>query len=113
MPYPIRVVKIDVEGHENSVLRVMKECLRRHRPRVVMFEYLQRTNLRETIALFEAAGYTVLQLTSGGVAIASADVPPLQDLFACPNELLQEFTAENTEERFKSLTNASAKLLGC
>ncbi len=65
-PYPISVVKIDVEGHENSVLRGMMECLRRHRPRVVMFEYLQRTNLRETISLFEAAGYTVLQLTPSG-----------------------------------------------
>lgn len=94
LPYPISVIKIDVEGHENSVLRGMMDCLRRHRPRVVMFEYLQRTNLRETIALFETAGYTVLQLTSQGAAIAKADVPPLQDLFACPDELLPEFTAD-------------------
>jgi FkbM family methyltransferase len=93
LPYPISALKIDVEGHENSVLRGMMDCLRRHRPRVVMFEYLQRTNLRETMNLFEAAGYTVLQLTPGGAAIATVDVPPLQDLFACPNELLQEFIA--------------------
>jgi FkbM family methyltransferase len=99
LPYPISAVKIDVEGHENSVLRGMTECLRQHRPRVVMFEYLQRTNLRETMALFETAGYTVLQLTPGGAAIASAGVPPLQDLFACPNELLPEFIAECREER--------------
>ena len=99
LPYPISAVKIDVEGHENSVLRGMMECLRQHRPRVVMFEYLQRTNLRETMALFETAGYTVLQLTPGGAGIASAGVPPLQDLFACPNELLPEFTAECREER--------------
>jgi FkbM family methyltransferase len=96
LPYPIGAVKIDVEGHENSALRGMMECLRRHRPRLVMFEYLQRTNLRETIGLFEAAGYTVLQLTPRGAVIAAADVPPLQDLFACPNELLQEFTAGDT-----------------
>ncbi len=95
LPYPISVVKIDVEGHENSVLRGMMDCLQRHRPRVVMFEYLQRTNLRETIGLFEGAGYTVLQLTPDGAAIATTDVPPLQDLFACPNELLQEFAPAN------------------
>lgn len=48
LPYPISAVKIDVEGHENQVLAGMMECLRHTRPRVVMFEYLQRTNLRET-----------------------------------------------------------------
>ena len=97
LPYPISAIKIDVEGHENSVLRGMMDCLRRHRPRVVMFEYLQRTNLREAISLFEDAGYTVLQLVPEGAAIAGADLPPLQDLFACPHELLKEFTAENTK----------------
>jgi FkbM family methyltransferase len=95
LPYPISAVKIDVEGHENSVLRGMMDCLRQHRPRVVMFEYLKRTNLRETIELFSAAAYTVLQLTPGGAAIATVDVPPLQDLFACPDELLGEFVAPN------------------
>jgi methyltransferase FkbM-like protein len=97
LPYPISAIKIDVEGHENSVLRGMMDCLRRHRPRVVMFEYLQRTNLREAISLFEDAGYTVLQLVPEGAAIAGADVPPLQDLFACPHDLLKEFTIENTK----------------
>jgi FkbM family methyltransferase len=98
LPYPITAVKIDVEGHENSVLRGMTQCLRRHRPRVVMFEYLQRTNLRETMGLSEAAGCTILQLTPKAAAIATADVPPLQDLFACPHELVQEFAAENTTD---------------
>lgn len=93
LPYPISAVKIDVEGHENQVLAGMMRCLRDSRPRLVMFEYLQRTNLRETFRLFEMVGYTVLQLTSKGAGIATLEVPPLQDLFACPNELLQEFTA--------------------
>jgi hypothetical protein len=97
LPYPISAIKIDGEGHENSVLRGMMDGLRRHRPRVVMFEYLQRTNLREAISLFEDAGYTVLQLVPEGAATAGADVPPLQDLFACPHELLKEFIAENTK----------------
>ncbi len=101
-PYPVSAIKIDVEGHENHVLRGMMECLRQHRPRLVMFEYLQRTNLRETIRLFETAGYTVLHLTPRGAGIATPEVPPLQDLFACPNELLQEFAPEPRGEAVTS-----------
>jgi hypothetical protein len=67
-------------------------------PLLVMFEYLERTNLRETLRSFATAGYTVLQLTSTGAEIARPGVPPLQDLFACPNELLQEFTAARREK---------------
>jgi FkbM family methyltransferase len=92
-PYPVSLVKIDVEGHENYVLQGMMECLRHRRPRLVMFEYLQRTNLGETMRLFETVEYTVLQLTPRGAEIATLEVRPLQNLFACPNELLQEFIA--------------------
>jgi FkbM family methyltransferase len=97
LPYPISAAKIDVEGHENQVLAGMTECLRHSRPRLVMFEYLQRTNLRETFRLFETVGYTVLQLKPNGAEIATVEVPPLQDLFACPNELLPEFTADSRQ----------------
>ena len=93
LPYPICAVKIDVEGHENQVLAGMQGCLRNARPRLVMFEYLQRTNLREALRLFATAEYTVMQLTSKGPEIAGPDVRPLQDLFACPNELLKKFAA--------------------
>ena len=75
----------------------MTECLRHSRPRLVMFEYLQRTNVRETFRLFETVGYTVLQLKPNGAEIATVEVPPLQDLFACPNELLSEFTADSRQ----------------
>ena len=100
--HPINAVKIDVEGHENQVLAGMMECLRHSRPRLVMFEYLQRTNLRETLRLFTMVGYTVLQLTSKGAEIAGPDVPPLQDLFACPDELLPEFISAGREEQLRS-----------
>ena len=100
--YPISAVKIDVEGHENQVLAGMMECLRYSRPRLVMFEYLQRTNLSETLRLFAMVGYTVLQLTSKGAEIAGPDVPPLQDLFACPDELLPEFISARREEQLSS-----------
>ena len=100
--YPISAVKIDVEGHENQVLAGMMGCLRHSRPRLVMFEYLQRTNLRETRRLFAMVGYTVLQLTSKGAEVAGPDVPPLQDLFACPDELLPEFISAKQEEQLSS-----------
>lgn len=87
----ITAVKIDVEGHENAVLQGMKKFLSTQRPRLVMFEYLQRTNLVETFCIFSIAGYRIFELAAGGPRCASAQVAPLQDLFACPEELLPEF----------------------
>ena len=85
---PINVVKIDVEGHENSVLRGMTRVLANQRPRVIMFEYLERTDLRKTFEVFSSCGYKVMFLKSSGeLKPAGLDVPPLQDLFACPEEL--------------------------
>jgi FkbM family methyltransferase len=74
LKYPICAVKIDVEGHENQVLAGMAGCLRNTRPRLVMFEYLQRTNLCESLRLFAGAEYKVFQLTSKGPEIAGPDV---------------------------------------
>ncbi len=62
----ISLVKIDVEGHENAVIRGMRRLLQAKRARLVMFEYLQRTNLSEALAAFEAAGYITFQLTPDG-----------------------------------------------
>jgi FkbM family methyltransferase len=91
LPAPISVVKIDVEGHENCVLRGMLGLLENHRPRLVMFEYLQRTNLAETLQLFSRVGYRVMEFKAGAVAWATLQTSPLQDLFACPQELATEF----------------------
>jgi len=91
LPAPISAVKIDVEGHENSVLRGMAGLLETHRPRLVMFEYLQRTNLAETLELFSQVGYRVMELKAGTPTWATLQVSPLQDLFACPEELAAEF----------------------
>jgi FkbM family methyltransferase len=82
----IRAVKIDVEGHENAVIRGMKRLLKEKRPRVVMFEYLQRTNLAEALAALQAADYKTFELTPEGPSEVEADVQPLQNLFACPSE---------------------------
>ena len=60
--FPVSLVKIDVEGHENWVLRGMRQFLAEKRPPLVMFEYLQRTNLEQTISIFEGVGYRVFEL---------------------------------------------------
>jgi FkbM family methyltransferase len=91
LPVPISAVKIDVEGHENAVLRGMLGLLGTHRPKLVMFEYLRRTNLAETLELFSRVGYRVIELKAGEPAWATLKVSPLQDLFACPAELASEF----------------------
>ena len=91
LPAPVTAVKIDVEGHENAVLRGMSGVLRNLRPRVVMFEYLERTNLQETREIFSASGYRMIVLSRDGrPEFANGYVEPLQDLFACPEELGQE-----------------------
>jgi len=94
---PICAVKIDVEGHENSVLRGMKEFLRNHRPRLVMFEYLARTDIRRTLVLFKEVEYSVFELSALGPRAATEHVASLQDLFACPTELVEEFGITKSE----------------
>jgi FkbM family methyltransferase len=83
----IGVVKIDVEGHENAVIRGMKRLLHAKRARLVMFEYLQRTNLSEALVAFDDAGYKTFELTPDGPSEVQSCVRPLQNLFACPSEV--------------------------
>ena len=98
---PISAVKIDVEGHENSVLRGMREFFKNQRPPLVMFEYLARTDISQTLKTFDEVGYSVFELLPEGPRIAGEDVTPLQDLFACPSELRKQFgivELENIDE---------------
>lgn len=83
--FPVSLVKIDVEGHENSVLRGMQQFLFQKRP-LVMFEYLERTNLKETLQFFAGVGYQVFEVRTNGPVAVTGWVEPLQDLFACPLE---------------------------
>ena len=87
----ICAVKIDVEGHENSVLRGMKGFLQEQRPRLVMFEYLGRTDIQQALALFREVQYRVFELGPEGPRLATESVTPLQDLFACPEESAGDF----------------------
>ena len=84
--FPVSLVKIDVEGHENSVLRGMQKFLAEKRPPLMMFEYLQRTNLEETLRFFGTVGYQVFELGTIVPVAATNRVAPRQDLFACPLE---------------------------
>jgi len=88
--FPVALVKIDVEGHENSVLRGMQKFFIEKRPPLVMFEYLQRTNIEETLSLFAGVGYKVFEVGSNGPVAITSQVEPLQDLFACPVERVSE-----------------------
>ena len=93
--FPIALVKIDVEGHENSVLRGMQKFFTEKRPPLVMFEYLQRTNIEETLRFFEAVGYKVFEVSSNGPVAITSRVEPLQDLFACPVERMPALGVAN------------------
>ena len=88
---PVSAVKIDVEGHENSVLRGMTDFLKSRRPRLVMFEYLQRTDIVETLRIFRDVDYSVFELSPAGPQAVTNKVDPLQDLFACPAERAKDF----------------------
>lgn len=83
---PVSAMKIDVEGHENSVLRGMRTFLSEQRPGIVMFEYLRRTNIAETIAIFRECRYRIVELTEQGARPITREVRGLQDLFAFPEE---------------------------
>jgi len=88
---PIGLIKIDVEGHENAVLRGMKQCLSSKRPPLIMFEYLARTNLSETLEILQGVGYRVFRLGTEGATPVTHTAAPLQNLFACPVELSSTF----------------------
>ncbi len=89
----VKVIKIDVEGHENAVLRGALRFLRVARPDLIMFEYLQRTDLRETLSLFGSIGYRVFHLSPNGPVLVDETIPPLRDLFACPDEYYSRIMA--------------------
>jgi FkbM family methyltransferase len=84
----VAFIKIDVEGHENDVIKGMNNTLIKLRPSMVMFEYLQRTNFLETKTLFDAAGYRIYQIGEAeDLEPVPAQPEPLQNLFALPEEL--------------------------
>lgn len=95
LEFPVSLIKIDVEGHENSVLRGMRQFFLEKGTLLVMFEYLERTNLQETLGFFNEVGYQVFELGREGPVAVTTRVEPLQDLFACPKGRLPAFGVAN------------------
>ena len=110
---PVSAVKIDVEGHEVAVIRGMRHLLVTDRPRTVIFEYLQRTNLAEALKIFASVDYRVMALLHNGtLAPVTLSTPPLQDLFVFPTEHSGaehefKFTNESTSCALQSAMSVS------
>jgi len=84
-PFKIALIKIDVEGHENSVLRGMQQTLIRRKPKVVMFEYISGYDFQETQAILERTGYKIFSLSEQGHLVPVCSPPERdQNLFALP-----------------------------
>lgn len=81
------LVKIDVEGHEASVLRGAQELLATRQP-IVVFESLQPEALRQCVELFAAvpdAGYSVRSVANGAAPRGAETREPLDsDWLALP-----------------------------
>ena len=56
-----------------------------------MFEYLQRTDIVETLRILRDVDYSVFELSFAGPQAVTKQVNPLQDLFACPAERAKDF----------------------
>jgi FkbM family methyltransferase len=69
----VDLIKIDVEGHELSVLRGATETLRIHRPAV--FLEVKSANANDASALLHANGYRLRRFDTSGLA-ETDDVPP-------------------------------------
>ena len=83
----VDIIKIDVEGHEGEVLKGMAWTLGYLRPKIVLFEYLQRTNLREVRQWFRRFEYYIYTLREDNNLVEISEVvPPLQNLFALCGE---------------------------
>ncbi|MEO7191335.1 MAG: FkbM family methyltransferase, partial [Vicinamibacterales bacterium] len=93
---PVRLIKVDVEGAELSVIEGMSACLARDRPDIIMEvtdEYLRGLGA-SAAALFEhlhSLGYRMYEITESGPLkpIASADA-----IAGCPSQFNAFWTAD-------------------
>lgn len=70
--YPVRLVNVDVEGHEMRVLRGMVKLIERYRPTLIV-----ETHSEEVSAFLEDLGYSVRRLVGSPNVLAEAHSSPV------------------------------------
>ena len=76
----------------------MREFLKNQRPKLIMFEYLQRTSIADVLTLCKDIDFLVFELSSGGSRIATDRVEPLEDLFDRDGSLVRNHRSETVGE---------------
>jgi FkbM family methyltransferase len=71
----VGLLKIDVEGAEPEVFAGGRRFLRRHRPRLVLFENLYGSPDKDIVQLLSGLGYSLFQLECSGNACLTRWVP--------------------------------------
>jgi FkbM family methyltransferase len=89
------VVKVDVEGHEESVFRGAESLLRAARIKLLMFERLGRTNVDNILKFFEMMDYVVFYVGEDAAITFDREAvrAPLINLFACPRSVLTQLAS--------------------
>lgn len=82
-------MKIDVEGYEPQVFAGATRFLQDDRPRLIMFESLDRAPPRQVSEILSKAGYRIFQLDKAGRPDFTRQ--EAQNLFAIPEEATKDF----------------------
>jgi len=83
------VIKIDVEDFEYNVFLGAKKLFNKKKVKLVMFEWLGRTNLTNIKTFFSSYDYKLFCINNDGqISTNDKDIDiPLINLFACPSEV--------------------------
>jgi hypothetical protein len=103
VPGPL-VIKLDAEGHEESVLKGARKTLDSLRPDIVTEVTLDYG--RETTALLREAGYHFYPITDRGLVESDALVPVVRDRFVFLNCLLSARPANEIGSLFHRIEPA-------
>jgi hypothetical protein len=97
----VGVAKMDVEGHEEKVLRGGRQILERHRVRDWVFEH-HSTDPSDLTNLFERYGYRTFQIKKQFLKPALVEGPkPIARSFWMPQSFLATLDSERALNRMK------------